>query len=201
LFPLALNIEHQPEYSRFLPLVKWLLAIPSLIVLYLLMIVGWFVILIAFFAVLITGRYPRALFDYVVGMYRWGYRAFAYVGLMTDRYPPFSLKDDPSHAVRFDVAYPEEGVDRWRPFVHWLLVIPYHLVASILGYLIFLMAFFAFFTILFTKKFPIGMFNLALNGMRWGARSNAYFLWLATRYPPFEWEPEQPAIGPAAPPA
>jgi hypothetical protein len=83
----------EQDLNRWLPLVKWLLAIPHFIVLAVLAIVAFFAIIIAWFAVLFTGRYPRALFDYVLGVTRWGLRVVAYaVLLVTDRYPPFSLK-------------------------------------------------------------------------------------------------------------
>ena len=185
-YPLQADIQRQEEYSRFMPLIKWLLAIPHFIVLILLGIGALFAILIAFFAILITGRYPRALFDYIAGVYRWAWRVTAYIYLMVDPYPPFSLDPDPSYPASFDVEYPEH-VDRWRPLVHWLLIIPYHLVAGLLLSLTGLMAFFGFFTILFTKKFPAGIFDLAVVGMRWTARANAYNYWLTTKYPPFVW--------------
>jgi hypothetical protein len=80
------------DLNRWLPLFKWLLAIPHFIVLLILLIFAFFAIVIAWFAILFTGRYPRALFDYVVGVMRWGLRVNAYVGLLvTDRYPPFSV--------------------------------------------------------------------------------------------------------------
>jgi hypothetical protein len=81
------------DLSRWMPLVKWLLAIPHYIVLAVLAVGAVFAILIAWFAILITGRYPRALFDYVVGVGRWALRVQAYSTLLiTDRYPPFSLR-------------------------------------------------------------------------------------------------------------
>ena len=81
------------DLNRGLPLVKWLLAIPHYIVLVVLGIIAVFAIVIAWFAILFTGRYPRALFDYVVGVGRWGLRVQAYAFLLvTDRYPPFSLR-------------------------------------------------------------------------------------------------------------
>lgn len=84
--------EVREGLNRWLPLVKWLLAIPHYIVLAVLAAVGIVVIVIAWFAILFTGRYPRPLFDYVVGVGRWGLRVSAYATLLvTDRYPPFSL--------------------------------------------------------------------------------------------------------------
>lgn len=80
------------DLNRWLPLVKWLLAIPHYIVLAVLGIIAIFAIVVAWFAILITGRYPQALFDYVVGVGRWALRVQAYAFLLiTDRYPPFSL--------------------------------------------------------------------------------------------------------------
>ncbi|RYV51313.1 DUF4389 domain-containing protein [Pengzhenrongella frigida] len=84
------DVEH--DLNRWLPLVKWLLAIPHLVVLILLSVGAFFAIIIAWFAILFTGRYPRGLFDFVVGVARWWLRVEAYAFLLvTDRYPPFSL--------------------------------------------------------------------------------------------------------------
>ncbi len=80
------------DLNRWLPLVKWLLAIPHIFVLFFLFIGAVLAIIVAWFAILFTGRYPRALFDYVVGVARWALRVQAYATLLvTDRYPPFSL--------------------------------------------------------------------------------------------------------------
>ncbi len=85
------DAEH--DLNRWMPLVKWLLAIPHYIVLWFLWIVTFFVIVVAWFAIVFTGRYPRGLFDFVVGMIRWSLRVSAYAYLLvTDAYPPFSLR-------------------------------------------------------------------------------------------------------------
>jgi hypothetical protein len=187
-YPVHLDIDHQDEYSRFMPLIKWLLAIPHYIALLVLGIAAFVVIFISFFAVLFTGRFPRGMFDFLVGVHRWGLRVAAYVLLMVDPYPPFSLDDDPGYPVRFNIDYPDEGVARWRPLVHWLLVIPYAIVAYLIFYLVEILVFFAFFTILFAKTFPEGMFNICRVGFRWVARANAYEYWMVTKYPPFVWD-------------
>ena len=80
------------DLNRWLPLVKWFLAIPHVIVLLILLMLALLSVAIAWFAILVTGRYPRSLFDFVVGVFRWGLRVQAYAVLfVTDRYPPFSL--------------------------------------------------------------------------------------------------------------
>jgi hypothetical protein len=169
-----------------MPLVKWLLLLPHYIVLLFLGLGAFFAILFAAFAVLFTRRYPKGLFDYVVGVYRWGWRVMSYLLLMTDRYPPFTLQEDPNHPTTIEIEYPGE-MDRWRPFVQWILAIPYLIIGNILQNLAHILVFFAFFTIIFTKKFPRGMFDLLLAAMRWNLRGNAYAHFLVTRYPPFAW--------------
>jgi uncharacterized protein DUF4389 len=84
------NVER--DLNRWLPLVKWLLAIPHYVVVALLSVAAIVAIVIAWFAIVVTGRYPRGLFDFVVGVGRWGLRVDAYAFLLlTDRYPPFTL--------------------------------------------------------------------------------------------------------------
>ena len=84
------DVEH--DLNRWLPLVKWLLAIPHYLVLFVLSVVAFFAVVVAWFAILFTGRYPRGLFDFVVGVARWWLRVQAYAFLLvTDRYPPFAL--------------------------------------------------------------------------------------------------------------
>jgi hypothetical protein len=185
-YPVRLEVAYPPELNRWLPLVKWLLAIPHYFALFFVGLGAFVVAVFAFFAVLFTGRFPRGGFDYLVGTFRWGNRVAAYVFLMTDAYPPFSLADDPAYPVRFNVDYPEE-VARWRPLVQWLLAYPYMIVAGVLGFLTWLMSIVAFFTILFTKQIPRGVFELMVPGLRWGARGNAYTYWMTTRYPPWIW--------------
>ena len=187
-YPLQADVEHQGEYNRWLPLVKWFLLIPHYIVLIVLGIVAMFVTFISFFAVIITGRYPRGMFDFMVGVHRWAWRVQSYLLLMTDRYPPFTLDDDPDYPAQFEIEYPEEGTARWRPLVAWLLIIPYFIVAYIIFYLAEILVFFAFFTILFAKKYPEGMFDIVVIAMRWQAKANAYLYWLTTKYPAFAWE-------------
>ena len=90
-YPLRLTGELSPALSRGLWLIKWLLAIPHFILLFFLWIAFVVVSVVAFFAILFTGRYPRTIYDFVLGMNRWVFRVAAYASLMTDEYPPFRL--------------------------------------------------------------------------------------------------------------
>lgn len=102
-YPAAFEISYPSELNRWLPLIKWLLVIPHFIALFFVGIGAFFVAVYGFFAVLFTGRWPRGAFDYLVGTVRWAYRAVAYLHLMTDAYPPFSLADAPDYPVRLNI--------------------------------------------------------------------------------------------------
>jgi hypothetical protein len=185
-YPAGLELAHPPQLNRWLPFVKWLLLIPHYIALWFVGLGAVFVAIFAFFAVLVTGRWPRGAFDYLEGTLRWAFRVGAYLHLMTDAYPPFSLADDPSHPVRLRIERPAR-IARWRPLVQWLLAIPYLWIAAALYWLTGLLTIIAFFTILFTRQIPRGLFELMVPGLRWSLRGNAYAYFLTARYPPFVW--------------
>jgi uncharacterized protein DUF4389 len=187
-YPVLVEAERQDEYARFLPLIKWLLAFPHYIVLAVLFIGVVFAHLIAFFAVIFTRTYPRGLFDYIIGVYRWGWRVTAYVQLLRDQYPPFTLADDPAYAAHLDIEYPEAGIDRWRPFVSWLLIIPFLVVVWLLMIISRAATLIALLTILFTKEIPQGVFRFIVVAQRWSMRGVAYAMFMVNRYPPFDFD-------------
>ena len=186
-YPVHVDVQGQDEYVRLLPLVKWLLALPHYIALLFLFIAAAVAHLIAFFAVIITRRYPESFYRFIVGTFRWALRVQAYVLLITDRYPPFSLDPDPDFPVRYEFDRPEE-IDRWRPLVQWLLAIPYLLIAHGLGYVNAAITLVAFFSILFTKRWPTGLLPMVRAIYRWQARLVAYAGFFVDRYPPFEFD-------------
>src|SRR5436305_14616432 len=132
-YPLRLAGELSPQLSRWLWLVKWLLAIPHSIVLFFLWIAYVVVSVVAFFAILFTGRYPRGLFEFNVGVLRWSWRVgfYSYSALGTDRYPPFTLQDVSDYPARLEVTYPE-SLSRGLVLVKWwLLALPPSLVVAL----------------------------------------------------------------------
>ncbi len=185
-YPVRLDIDYPPRLSRLLIFVKGLLAIPHEIALVFLGIGAFVVYVISWWAVLITGRYPEGMFNFMVGVMRWGARVGAYVYLLTDKYPPFSLEDDPSYPIRVQAEYPPT-IARWRPLVNWLLVIPAGIALSVLFIVGFVAIFIGWFAILITGRFPETLFNAVVVMMRWSLRVNLFHYWMTERYPPFVW--------------
>jgi hypothetical protein len=132
--PYPVRIEGQLDtgLSRWVWLVKWFLAIPHYIVLTLVWLTLLVLTIVAFFAILFTGRYPRGMFDFNVGVLRWTWRVavYSYGALGSDRYPPFTLDDVPDYSARLEVAYPEQLSRRLVLVKWWLLAIPQYLVTE-----------------------------------------------------------------------
>ncbi len=193
-YPLSFQGELTEPLSRWLWLVKWFLLIPHYIVLCFLWLAFAVVWIIALFAILFTGRYPRGLFEFNVGVLRWTWRVgfYSYQALGTDKYPPFTLKAG-DYPADLEVAYPEK-LSRGLVLVKWwLLAIPQYMVINFFqgglgpryGGLISLLAIFAAVAVLFTRKYPKGIFDFVLSMNRWSYRVLAYAALMTDRYPPF----------------
>jgi hypothetical protein len=184
-YPLRFDVEYPEKLSHWKVLLKWLFAIPQLIVVYLLQIVLGVMVFIAFFAILFTKRWPQGMWDFAVQIERWSANVVVYgYLLMRDEYPPFNGEPG-QYPVIYELDQPEE-LSRWLIFVKWLLVIPHLIVLAFVWLAAIVVVFIAFFAILFTGRWPRGMFDFVVGAMRWTLRVNAYAQWLQTdRYPPF----------------
>jgi len=188
--------------SRWMWLVKWLLAIPHFLVLAVLSIGFVLAWIGAFFGILFTGRYPRALFDYNVGVLRWSWRTgyYSYSVLGTDRYPPFALGDVPDYPARLEVEYPDK-LSRGLVLVKWwLLAIPHYIIVSIFSNLIPLLVFCGAVALLFTGNYPKSIFDFVMAMQRWTIRTTAYAALMTDAYPPFRLDQgeDEPGASPTA---
>jgi hypothetical protein len=165
-YPLRFEVEYPEQLNRWLPLVKWLLAIPHFLIVYALVNVASVIQLIAFFAILFTTKYPRPLFEFVVNIYRWQANVHG-------QYP-----------VTYEIDYPDQ-LNRWLPLVKWLLAFPHYVALVFLGIAALVVWVIAFFAILFTQQFPRGMFDFNVGVLRWYNRVNAYVYFMRDEYPPF----------------
>jgi hypothetical protein len=201
-YPADVDGALAPELSRWLWLVKWFLAIPHYVVLAFLWAAFALVTVAAFFAILVTGRYPRSLFEFNVGVLRWTWRvAFYATGpIGSDRYPPFALGET-DYPATLRVDYPER-LSRGLVLVKsWLLAIPHYLVlaaffgnvgwtwddgfATWLPSLSAVLTLVAGFALLFRGRYPRDVFDLLVGIGRWATRVVAYAALMRDEYPPF----------------
>jgi Domain of unknown function (DUF4389) len=210
-YPVRVRGDLDPALSRWRWLVKWILAIPHYIVLIFLGIAAVIVTIVAFFAILFTGKYPRALFDFNVGVMRWRWRVafYALVALGTDKYPPFTLEPKAEYPADLEVDYPER-LHRGLVLVKsWLLAIPHYLILIVFygnvrffgrhwrhwgGHphffvifvpLIAVLLVIAVVALLFTARYPRGLYDFVIGINRWAIRVRAYVALMRDDYPPF----------------
>jgi hypothetical protein len=187
-YPVTYEVDYpQAGIARWRCFFQSLLLIPHYFVLWFVWIGAALAFIGAWFAIIFTGRYPAGIFNFLVGTLRWGVRVNGYYCLMTEEYPPFSLEDVP-YPVRLRIAYPEGGIARWRPFAHYFMAFPHIIVLYVLwiGAAFALIA--AWFAILFTRRYPPGIFNFVNGVFRWQLRVQAFILLMTEQYPPFSLE-------------
>jgi hypothetical protein len=189
-YPVTLTGDLSNPPSRWLWLFKWLLVIPHFIVLYFVSIAALVVTVIAFFAILFTGKYPRSLFDFVEGYWRWNWRVnfYSYNALGTDAYPPFTL-DKAAYPADFEAVYPEK-LSRGLVLVKWwLLAIPHYIILYVLSTVLEILVLICGVILLFTGKYPEDLFKFVVGINRWYYRVTAYAMLMTDEYPPFRFEP------------
>jgi hypothetical protein len=206
-YPVRVDASLDAPLSRWLWLVKWILVIPHYIVLAFLWVAFVVLSVAAMAAIVVTGRYPRAIFGFNVGVLRWTWRVqyYAIGAFGTDRYPPFTLADDPSYPAHLEVEYPQR-LSRGLALVKWwLLAIPQYIIVGLftgsglwfawqygeqdqswagLG-LIGILAVIAAVVLLVTGRYPEQIYDFVLGMNRWVLRVAGYAGLMTDKYPPF----------------
>jgi hypothetical protein len=202
-YPVSFEADYVEQRNRLTAFFRLLLIIPVAIVLYVFGIVASIAIVIAWFAIIITGRYPKGLFDFVAGFNRFVARVTAYGVLLTDVYPPFSGEADPSYPIRMEFAGPLEKYSRLKTLFRIILAIPIMVLRYVMGLLLEIGAIAAWVVVVVMGKMPRGLFDLMVLANSYTARSDAYLYLLTETYPPFQDDETRTAgtPGPAVPEA
>jgi len=218
--PLRLEARIDRGLSTWQWLVKWFLAIPHVLCLAVLSVGFVLATIVAFFSILFTGRYPSSIFRFTSGVLKWGWRVtfYAFSGLGTDRYPPFSLGDEPNYPATLSVAEPGDLSRVKVLFKWWLLALPHYVVLAFIsgwgvsawvaddgttwsagGGLLGVLALITGCFMLFTRRYPKGLFDLTMGLNRWVYRVIAYIALMTDVYPPFRLDQGGTEGGPDAP--
>lgn len=158
-YPVALELDYVAKRSRLTTFFRFLLAIPLLIVAYVYAIGLCIVLIIAWFVLLFTARWPAGMYEFIGGVLRYGMRLNAYTMLAVDKYPPFGLKPDDSYPARVRIAPPQVAYSRLKIFFRGLYVIPAYVLAYILSIFLALIGLVSWFVIVITGKQPAGLQN------------------------------------------
>lgn len=210
-YPGTLTVAYPEKLSRLTTFFRFLTIIPQLIVFVLVSIAAEVILILAWFAILFTGRYPEVLFNFITWWLRWATRFTAYFYLLTDKYPPFSGRIELDYPVALNVETPGE-LSRLTTFLRfpviptlswstgnngsgwkwdwsfatgWPMTIPHTIVLFFLGIVAVIILILAWFAIIFTGRYPHVFFDYITWFFRWGVRVNSYAVLVTDKYPPF----------------
>lgn len=188
-YPVTLKGELTVPPGRWVWIFKCLLLIPHIFVLYFMMIASGVLSIISFFAILFTGKYPKGMFNFNLGVMRWSWRVsfYSFSALGTDKYPPFSLDPDPNYPADLTIEYPER-LNNGMVLIKWLLAFPHWVIIWLLTYVLELLILVTAIVLLFTGKHLPELFKIIMGINRWNYRVQAYIM-MTDMYPPFKfWE-------------
>jgi len=197
MYPIAFALDYESEgRNRLTTLLRYIVAIPWEIVAALWGIGAMVVTFIAWFALLFTGRYPDGMYDFNAKYLRMTTRVNGFLYLGSDEWPPFHGDADDNYPVRVGVGPPKAEYSRMKVLFRIIVGIPVYLLAIVQSLIISVVALIAWFVILFTGKFPQGLYEALRGGLAYVTRASAYFLLMTEDYPPFSYDEsvEQPQL-------
>jgi Domain of unknown function (DUF4389) len=189
MYPISYEADADLEgRNRLTTFFRYIVAIPWLIVASIYGFVAEIVAVIAWFAIVFTGKYPPGLYDFNAGYLRMVSRVNGFEYLLTDGWPPFGGDDDANYPIRVGVPAPLDQYDRLKTGLRLIIGIPVYLLAIVQAIILSVCAVIAWFVILFTGKVPDGLFNPIRSASAYLTRAGGYFLLLTEDYPPFTYE-------------
>ena len=185
-YPVTFEADYIEQRNRLTAFFRLILAIPLFFWLVVYGIVTEIAVVIAWFAIVFTGRYPEGLYNFVAGYVRFAAQTTAYTSLLNDAYPPFSGAPDPGYPVRLQFAGPLGEYSRLKTLFRIILAIPIAILRYVLNLLIEAAGVAAWFVILVLGTLPRGLFDVMVLANSYMARSDAYLFLLTETYPPFQ---------------
>jgi hypothetical protein len=185
-YPVTFEADYAETRNRLTAFFRLILVIPLVIVLYFYAIAAYIAVVIAWFAIVITGRYPKGIYDFVAGFVRFLTRVTAFTLLLCDPYPPVGGSADVEYPVRMSFSGPLERYSRLKTFFRAILAIPIVIVRYAINLLLEIGAVGAWIVIVITGKLPRGLFDVMVLANSYTARSDAYLFLLTETYPPFQ---------------
>lgn len=184
-YPFALDVHPPEKQSRLTVFFRLILLIPHAIILEFLLVAAYVVMILAWFAILITGKLPGGLGNFVLGSLHWLTRYGGYAWLLTGKYPPFALGEDSNYPVRLSGEVQTEGRSRVTVFFRMLMIIPHVIVLYFLNIALSVVVLISWIVALFTGSVPAGLHGFIAGFLRWQTRLGAYAMLLTDQYPPF----------------
>jgi len=187
-YPVVVGFDRDYKVDRWRPIVNWLLAIPQLIIAYVLILIERVLGFICFFTILFTKQVPEPIYNFRVMAYRYTWRTVSFAGFLRNEYPPFSFEtvtaDDGIDAASVSMTPPAE-FKRWAPLYKWFIAIPHYFVLFVLEIGLLIVIFIAFFAVIITGEYPKALRDYHVGVFRWYVRVDAYVYLMDDVYPPF----------------
>jgi hypothetical protein len=194
MYPISYEADPALEgRNRLTTFFRYIVAIPWLIVAAIYGLVAQIAAVIAWFAIVFTGKYPEGIYNFNAGYLRMISRVNGFEYLLTDAWPPFGGDEAPDYPVRVGVAPPLDQYSRLKTGFRFIVGIPVYLLAIVQAIILSVCAFISWFAILFTGKLPEGLFNPIRSASAYLTRAGGYFLLLTEDWPPFSYEETGPA--------
>lgn len=201
MYPVTYEADYQRDRNRLTTFFRIIVVIPWLIVAMVYWIAAYVVVAIAWFALLILGRYPKGMYNFVGGVLRFSMKVSGFLSLQTDAWPGFGLSDDPAYPIRVRIAEPAAKQSRLKVFFRLILLIPAFVISILMQYAIQYIVVISWLTIVFRGYQPAAVHNALAYILGYSTRFTAYALYMRDEYPPVGDEVEVDVAPPAAQPA